>query len=264
MFNFLSLVTNYRFRKTARRAQPRFRRHNYYSTASKKVNLSSLHGFTLIELLVVIAIIAILAAMLLPALQQAREKAKQAKCGNNLKQIGLAFTMYSNDYDGYYPPGRYSSTYTCYTNIMSDTGYLPVKEWGDEKYGRVNTGIWKCPNAGASNRGGYGISVYGRTGGVHKGPSFPTFDVEPWPKNEWIKSSRIQRYSNILMFADAKRDDGSAGMLLGCPLCYTTNCKPSSRHSGGSNVLFFDCHVFWKTEDDLANNVDDIFGHNSW
>src|ERR671925_429724 len=56
-------------------------------------------GFTLIELLVVIAIIAILAAILFPVFAQAREKARQASCSSNLKQIVLSLQMYQNDYD---------------------------------------------------------------------------------------------------------------------------------------------------------------------
>lgn len=68
-----------------------------------KTRRADLRGFTLIELLVVIAIIAILAAMLFPVFAQAREKARQASCGSNLKQLSMATTMYVQDYEGGYP-----------------------------------------------------------------------------------------------------------------------------------------------------------------
>jgi len=74
---------------------------------------SGRRGFTLIELLVVIAIIAVLAAIIFPVFARAREKARSTTCTSNLKQLGLALTMYCQDYDGLYPWGIDPADYWC-------------------------------------------------------------------------------------------------------------------------------------------------------
>jgi prepilin-type N-terminal cleavage/methylation domain-containing protein/prepilin-type processing-associated H-X9-DG protein len=77
-------------------------------------------GFTLIEILVVIAILGILASILLPVFEQAREKARTASCQSNLKQIGLAFAQYMQDYDSTYPRLR-----ACYPPTGEGNGTTP-------------------------------------------------------------------------------------------------------------------------------------------
>ena len=74
------------------------------SRVGRQMKLQSA-AFSLVELLVVIAVVAILAALLLPALNRSREKAKEARCTSNLKQIYSGFLLYQSDNDGRFPAG---------------------------------------------------------------------------------------------------------------------------------------------------------------
>ena len=92
----------------------------------------TIRGFTLIELLVVIAIIALLAAILFPVFARARENARRASCQSNMKQLGLGFLQYIQDYDDHYPNGVYNNT---------------GAGWGGQIYSYVkSTQIYLCPD----------------------------------------------------------------------------------------------------------------------
>jgi prepilin-type N-terminal cleavage/methylation domain-containing protein/prepilin-type processing-associated H-X9-DG protein len=105
-------------------------------------------GFTLIELLVVIAIIAILAAILFPVFAKAREKARQASCQSNEKQIGLAHNMYVQDFDGRNCGGGGDGTNNCdrIVSVNNWQGHVDLKLY---PYIR-NSQVFECPSNDAT------------------------------------------------------------------------------------------------------------------
>jgi prepilin-type N-terminal cleavage/methylation domain-containing protein/prepilin-type processing-associated H-X9-DG protein len=134
-------------------------------------------GFTLIELLVVIAIIAILAAILFPVFAKAREKARQSSCLSNMKQIGLAWMQYCQDYDERVTLVRHHGV------VNSYTGTVPVFYTSLLMPYMKNEQIWICPSRGGAGSAlnyimgyyphyGYACSFFRATRPVEAGSGF--------------------------------------------------------------------------------------------
>ena len=201
--------------------------------------MMSRRGFTLIELLVVIAIIAILAAILFPVFARAREKARQITCASNLKQMGLAFFMYNQDYDETFVTNpEWKTKVQPYIKTFA-INYCPsrkMKPWAPSEempfyYGQgFNIGV--PPGMGSAVVAGF----VGKSESAIASPSQKILVAE-WDR------------------CNAGPPVGSRGLFAGGATCFWACTRV---HNGGSNVLFGDGHVKWLAPDVYHSNMDHV------
>ena len=200
-------------------------------------------NFTLIELLVVIAIIAILAAMLLPALNQAREKAKSSICTGNLKSIGQGVALYAVDYDDRMPM-RYDGKVTWTLRLLMG-GYMGKADTQNELAGTRKMDVMICPAFAPYHYDGSLSTPTRRTLGMAQQIMY--IGETAINKSDPFILTRISRPSGQIITGDSQSNDPSLGRIQSYTFSptgeYGTSMLAHARHQNRMNALMADMHA---------------------
>lgn len=240
-------------------------------------------AFTLIELLVVVAIIALLAAILFPVFGQVRERARQASCASNEKQMGLGFAMYAQDYDEWMATAAAYGTYNTGWPVLISPYITRMKMWTN-----ATASIYQCPDDTVARSGNNPKQSYAVTHDC----GFPNQAI-----GSGCNASGDDRYTEGMAYGGSYVDAGGSTIYPGKPMsifrapaelilvvedtfdtynfvgnnhgyCYgphqqfPANTDPI--HSGGSNYLFVDGHVKWMTLEKSALTAGGTFKKSSY